>query len=80
MEAGLLSVNDVASHYAICALPFGGIKQSGLGRRHSDEGLRMFCWSQSVEIHEWPAKAGELWWFPYKAWKTRLVSRLTRWS
>jgi len=65
IEAGLLSINDMMTHYALCSLPFGGVKSSGLGRRHSDEGLRMFCWPQSVFVHEWPAKAPELWWFPY---------------
>lgn len=78
VEAGLLGINDVMSHYAICSLPFGGIKSSGLGRRHSDEGLRMFCWPQAVFIHEWPAKASELWWFPYDAFKTRLVRLIAR--
>ena len=78
VEAGLLSVNDVMSHYAVCSLPFGGIKESGLGRRHSDEGLRMFCWAQAVCVHEWPARTPELWWFPYASWKTRLVSWVAR--
>lgn len=78
VEAGLVGVNDVLSHYAVCSLPFGGIKDSGLGRRHSDEGLRMFCWPQSVVVHEWPAKAPELWWFPYDAAKSRLLSWLMR--
>jgi acyl-CoA reductase-like NAD-dependent aldehyde dehydrogenase len=80
MECGLLGVNDVMSHYAVCSLPFGGVKQSGLGRRHSDEGLRGFCWPQSVYIHEWPANVPELWWFPYEKAKTRLISWLTRFS
>ncbi len=74
VEAGMVCVNDLLTHYAVCSLPFGGIKHSGLGRRHSDEGLRMFCWPQSVFIHEWPARAPEPWWFPYDRAKTRLVS------
>lgn len=78
VEAGLLGINDIMSHYAVCSLPFGGIKQSGLGRRHSDEGLRMFCYPQSVFMHEWPAKAPELWWFPYDDFKTRVVSWISR--
>lgn len=78
VEAGLLGVNDLISHYAICSLPFGGVKQSGMGRRHSDEGLRMFCWQQSVYVHEWPASAPELWWFPYDAAKSRLTEFISR--
>lgn len=78
VEAGLLGINDVGSHYAICSLPFGGVKSSGLGRRHSEEGLRMFCWSQSVCVHEWPLRSPELWWFPYTSFKTRLLDWITR--
>lgn len=80
VEAGLLSINDLLSHYAVCSLPFGGMKSSGIGRRHSDEGLRMFCNQQSVFIHEWPASAPELWWFPYDKFKTRLVSMASRFT
>jgi acyl-CoA reductase-like NAD-dependent aldehyde dehydrogenase len=80
LDTGLLGINDLMSHYAVCSLPFGGVKQSGLGRRHSDEGLRSFCWPQSVYIHEWPANAPELWWFPYEAGKTRLIEFLAKLS
>ncbi|MBI4422188.1 MAG: aldehyde dehydrogenase family protein [Elusimicrobia bacterium] len=80
LEAGLIGVNDLMGHYAICSLPFGGMKESGLGRRHSDEGLRMFSHQQSVLVHEWPANAPELWWFPYSELKAKLVSYLSRLS
>lgn len=80
LEAGLVGVNDPGAHYALCALPFGGIKESGLGRRHGDEGLRMFCWPQSVLVHEWPAGAPDPWWFPYGRAKSRLLSLLARLS
>ena len=62
----------------LCSLPFGGIKTSGLGRRHSDEGLRMFTWPQAVFVHEWPADQPELWWFPYTPLKNKIVSWLTK--
>ncbi len=78
VEAGLLGINDLLSHYAIAAMPFGGVKSSGMGRRHSDEGLRMFCYPQSVLVHEWPAALPELWWFPYKSFKSRLISLISR--
>lgn len=75
IEAGTVCVNDVLTHYAVAGLPFGGVKQSGLGRRHSEEGLRMFCQEQALFIHEWPKNLPDLWWFPYRSWK----SRWTRW-
>ncbi len=74
VEAGMIGINDLMSHYAVCSLPFGGVKTSGMGRRHSDEGLRMFCAPQSIFMHEWPPAAPELWWFPYEDMKTRIVS------
>ncbi len=45
---------------------------------HSDEGLRMFCQQQSVIVHEWPANAPEIWWFPYNRAKSRLLSFITK--
>ncbi len=80
LEAGLLSVNDVLSHYVVCDLPFGGFKQSGLGRRHSDDGLRMFTQQQSVIVHEWPSNVPEFWWFPYRRWKSKLLAWVTRFT
>ena len=74
LEAGLVGVNEPASHYAFGALPFGGMKQSGMGRRHGEEGLLAFTQSQSVLVHEWPDAAPDFWWFPYnerKAWFLR---------
>lgn len=80
IESGLVSVNDVLSHYVVCSLPFGGIKQSGLGRRHSDDGLRMFTVEQSVIVHEWPSNAPDFWWFPYGELKSRLLTFLAKLS
>ncbi len=80
LEAGVVGVNDLPNFSAVCSLPFGGFKRSGLGRRFADEGLRMFCETQSVLVHEWPAALPELWWFPYRKWKNRLLGVLTRWS
>ncbi len=80
LEVGQLGLNDCMGHYAIGGLPFGGFKQSGLGRRHGEEGLRMFCQTQSVLEHEWPSDAPEPWWFPYSRLKARLVALLARLS
>jgi acyl-CoA reductase-like NAD-dependent aldehyde dehydrogenase len=80
VEAGMIGINDLMCHYAVCSLPFGGVKQSGVGRRHSDEGLRMFCNQQAVLVHEWPASQPELWWFPYENFKTRVLSWLARFT
>lgn len=76
LEVGLVGVNEPASHYAFGALPFGGMKQSGMGRRHGDEGLLAFIQSQSVLVHEWPDAAPDLWWFPYNEKKAGFLRKL----
>ncbi len=77
LEAGLVGVNEPSTHYAMGALPFGGFKASGLGRRHGDEGLRAFTQPQSVIVHEWPLETPDPWWFPYDAVKSAWLRRLT---
>jgi len=76
LEVGLVGVNEPASHYAFGALPFGGMKQSGMGRRHGEEGLLAFTQSQSVLVHEWPDAAPDLWWFPYDDRKAGFLRKL----
>ena len=76
LEVGLVGVNEPASHYAFGALPFGGMKQSGMGRRHGEEGLLSFTQSQSVLVHEWPDAAPDLWWFPYNEKKAGFLRKL----
>ena len=76
LEVGLVGVNEPASHYAFGSLPFGGMKQSGMGRRHGEEGLLAFTQSQSVLVHEWPDNAPDLWWFPYNEKKAGFLRKL----
>ena len=71
-----MGVNEPATHYAVGGLPFGGVKSSGMWRRHGDEGLLAFTQAQSVMVHEWPADTPDLWWFPYEERKTSLLRRL----
>ncbi len=76
LEVGLVGVNEPSSHYAYGALPFGGVKKSGLGRRHGDEGLLAFTQAQSVVIHEWPDASSDPWWFPYDERKAGFLRKL----
>jgi acyl-CoA reductase-like NAD-dependent aldehyde dehydrogenase len=64
LDAGMIGINDLGAHYALGSLPFGGVKASGLWRRHGDEGLLALTQAQSLIEHEWPADGADPWWFP----------------
>ncbi len=64
LDAGMVGVNEPGTHYALGSVPFGGVKASGLWRRHGDEGLLALTQAQSVIEHEWPADMPDPWWYP----------------
>jgi succinate-semialdehyde dehydrogenase/glutarate-semialdehyde dehydrogenase len=65
IEAGTVMVNDVLNTYACPETPWGGVKQSGIGRTHSVIGLRDMCEIRHVN-HDRVALGREVWWYPYK--------------
>ena len=48
LKTGSVNVNDALITYAFPSLPFGGMKQSGVGRYHGKMGLRAFPTSELV--------------------------------
>ncbi len=64
LRAGVVSVNDVLSHYAVPGLPMGGSGESGFGHRRGVSGLEELTRTRSVVIHR-TGLSKELWWFPY---------------
>jgi len=65
VRAGTVMVNDVLSGYACPEAPFGGVKESGFGRVHGDEGLRDLCEVRHVNYNRIPTTKREPVWFPY---------------
>ena len=63
LQAGNVCINDCIVSYAITGLPFGGVKESGIGRVHGAEGLREFTNTKSV-MSSRVTPSRELWWFP----------------
>jgi hypothetical protein len=57
-------VNDVIATHGMPETPWGGIKASGFGRAHSEEGLRDLCQERHVN-YDRVALGRELWWYPY---------------
>jgi len=51
LECGTVSVNDVyISMWGSTGAPMGGKKESGIGRRHGDEGFKKYTESQTVTV------------------------------
>jgi len=48
IEAGSVAVNSTLMIYNAFDLPMGGIKQSGLGRRHGEHGMLRYTQAQSI--------------------------------
>ena len=75
VQAGSTCVNDAVANYAAQELPFGGVKESGIGVRHSAAGIRKYCHAHAILVTRFAAKK-ELYWFPFTKRKTRLLERL----
>jgi len=75
IESGNVCVNECVVSAGVPALPFGGVKQSGLGTRHGGaEGLRQFCVRQAMLIEPGKSRTDRAW-FPYSAKRARLMER-----
>ncbi len=78
LEAGSVMLNDCLTNYGLPDLPFGGVKDSGFGRAHGEEGLRAFSRARSEAEPRFPLKR-EPHWFPgaHRAtWSRALVKLL----
>lgn len=68
LEAGTVSINDHASSYGLPETPWRGVKHSGIGVSHGDEGLKEFTQPKHIAVDRVPL-ASSPWWFPYSAAK-----------
>lgn len=63
LESGTVTINDAVYTFAVSETPWGGVKESGIGRTHGDMGLLQLV--NPKHIHENKSSLGNLWWFPY---------------
>ncbi len=64
VECGAINVNDVLSNYFAVGVPMGGWKDSGIGFRHGEYGIKKFCRPESVVVTRFGG-AKEPLWYPY---------------
>ncbi len=74
VEAGSVCVNDALVNFIIPDAPMGGVKESGLGRRHGAEGIRKYCRQKTIVMDRLGLKS-EFVWFPASKKKTALFRR-----
>jgi acyl-CoA reductase-like NAD-dependent aldehyde dehydrogenase len=77
IECGACNVNDVLVNYLTSDVPMGGWKESGIGFRHGDYGIKKFCRPESLVITRVGGKR-ELLWYPYTEKRRNLLRRLSR--
>lgn len=78
VQAGSTCVNDAVANYAAQELPFGGVKESGIGVRHSSAGIRKYCHSHAILVTRFAMKR-ELYWFPFTKRNAKLLERILVW-
>ena len=77
IEAGTVMVNEVLYTHGIAQTPWGGVKQSGLGRTHGRLGLLELVVPHHVHVNRL-ARVHDLWWFNYTPNAARLFRSLAR--
>ncbi|HOB09268.1 MAG: aldehyde dehydrogenase family protein [Limnochordia bacterium] len=76
LVSGNVVINDVIISVANPHLPFGGVKESGIGRYHGEVGLQTFCHQRAVVVSRGRRKS-ELNWYPYRS-KLALFKKMVK--
>jgi len=77
IDAGTVTVNEVLYTHAIAQTPWGGVKQSGIGRSHGRAGLLELVNAQHVHVNRFPS-IPDIWWFSYTPDAGKLFRSLAR--
>ena len=77
VECGAINVNDVLTNYLAPDVPMGGWKDSGVGFRHGEWGIKKYCRPESIVVTRFGGKR-ELFWYPYTERRRNLLRRAGR--
>lgn len=65
IEAGAISINDHLMSHGLAETPWGGFKESGIGRTHGDLGFAEMTEPQVLVNELLPFARRNFWWHPY---------------
>jgi acyl-CoA reductase-like NAD-dependent aldehyde dehydrogenase len=77
LEVGTANVNDVLVGFLASDVPMGGWKDSGIGFRHGEYGIKKFVRPESLVISRFGSKREPLY-FPYTEERREKLAKLTR--
>jgi len=77
LETGSVCVNDGLVNFVIPEAPMGGVKESGVGRRHGADGIRKYCRQKTIVTDRFGMKS-EPNWFPASKMKAKAVQTALR--
>jgi betaine-aldehyde dehydrogenase len=77
LEVGAAVVNDVLVNFLASDVPMGGWKDSGIGYRHGEYGIKKFVKPESLVITRFGGKR-ELLYFPYTAKRREMLAKAAR--
>jgi acyl-CoA reductase-like NAD-dependent aldehyde dehydrogenase len=77
IDAGAVNVNDVLINIFATNLPMGGWKQSGIGYRHGEGGIKKYTRPEALVVARFAGKR-EVSWHPYSKRRRGLVNRASR--
>jgi acyl-CoA reductase-like NAD-dependent aldehyde dehydrogenase len=77
IEAGAVNVNDVIVNYLAMDVPMGGWKESGIGFRHGEYGIKKYTRPESLVVTRFAGKS-EPTWYPYNKVRRGLVNRVAQ--
>lgn len=78
LQVGTVMLNEVVTAHVLAETPWSGTKASGVGRVHSDEGLRDLCYRVHVHGNRVREPSREYNWFPYSPVATSRLEAASR--
>jgi succinate-semialdehyde dehydrogenase/glutarate-semialdehyde dehydrogenase len=65
LEVGTVTINDHLMSHGLAEVPWGGVKQSGIGRTHGHMGLEEMTQARTVVDDVLPFVRRDAWWYPH---------------